>query len=263
MVKFSVILLAFSLSACGFEVVNTGHRGIMVNLGEVIGEPLPEGLYFYNPFTESIKEFSVRQDAWSAATEIFTRDTQKVQVHFTIAYYADPKYVTTIFKEVGYEEALAEKIIKPVVLGSIKDAIGQVIADELVAKREVVTKSALAEVKENLLAKHVIVTDLQLTNLNFDDQYEQAVEEKVVAVQQALKAKNDTVTIAEEARQKILSAQADAEAMRIKSEALSKNKGLVSYEAVQKWNGALPQFMFGSGTVPFIDMKSLTTSKQE
>ena len=165
--------------------------------------------------------------------------------------------MTSIFREIGDEYMLTEKIIKPVALGSIKDAIGEVIADELVSKREVVTKKALAEVKENLAARHVIVTDLQFTNLDFNDAYEKAVEEKAEAVQHALKAKNESVRIQEEANQRVTTAKAEAEAMRIKTQALAQSKGLVEFEAVQKWDGKLPQYMFGSGTTPFIDMRSL------
>ena len=96
---------------------------------------------------------------------------------------------------------------------------------------------------------------LDLTNMDFDDGYEAAIEAKVVAVQNAEKAKNETVQIQEESKQKIIEAEAEAKAMQIKTEALSKNKGLVDYEAVQKWDGKLPEFI-GGGAMPFINVKS-------
>ena len=254
-----VLLLALtaSLSACGFEIVDTGYRGVKTRFGEVVGEPLPEGLHFYNPVTTNITEFEVREEKWSDKTAIFTKDTQRVDVEFAVVYYPKPEKVHQLFREVGESDALAEKIIKPVILGSIKDAIGEIIADELVSKRELVTKAALREVQENLAGRNVLVTDLQFTNLDFDDAYEQAVEQKVVAIQDAQKAKNETVRIDEEAKQKVTTAKAEAEAMKIKSQALAQNKGLVDFEAVQRWDGKLPQFMMGNST-PFIDMRGLT-----
>lgn len=252
--KVAVLVSSLIVSACGFEVVDTGNRGVKVNLGEVVGEPLPEGLHFYNPITTDIREFNVREEKWGSNTAIFTRDTQQVNVEFAVTYYVDPKAVNKIYRDVGSEEALTEKIIKPVALGSIKDAIGQVIADELVGKREAVTKSALAEVKENLGLRNVIVTDLQFTNLDFDDAYEQAVEQKVVAIQNAAREKNQTVQVEEKARQTVMSAKAEAEAMRIKTQALAQSKGLVEFEAVQKWNGVLPVNMYGSAPIPFLNL---------
>ncbi len=253
---FLLVITALTLTGCGFEIVDTGHRGIETRFGEVAGQPLPEGLHFYNPFTSKITEYGVRQETWSSKTDIFTKDTQNVSVDFSVTYYPDPKFVNDLYVKYGDENDLVAKAIKPTVLGSIKDSIGQVIADELVSKRDAVRKRALGEVLENLAAKNVIVTDLQFTNLDFDDAYEAAVEAKVVATQEAQKAKNDTVTIEEKARQTVATAKADAESMRIKSTALAQNKGLVEYELAKKWNGVLPTMMMGN-TVPMINMSGL------
>lgn len=253
--KMKVLLLVglLAFTGCGFEVVDTGRRGIETRYGAVIGEPLPEGLHFYNPFTSGIREYSVRQETWSAKTSIFTKDTQSVEVQFALTYSPDTKSVTNLYRDFGTEQDLIIKVIQPVALGSIKDAIGQVIADELVSKREMVTKQALKEVTENLAARNVIVSDLQFTNLDFDDAYEHAVEEKVVATQKAQKAKNETVTIEEQAKQTVATARAQAEAMKIQSAALAQNKGLVEYEIAKKWNGVLPVTMMGS-SVPLLNL---------
>jgi regulator of protease activity HflC (stomatin/prohibitin superfamily) len=258
-----IVVTALTISACGFEVVDTGYRGVKTRFGEVVGEPLPEGLHFYNPFTSNIREFGVREDKWGAATTIFTRDTQQVAVEFAITYYPDPKFVGKMYKEVGSEDSLVTKIIQPVVLGSIKDSIGQVIADELVGKREAVTRAALAEVKENLAARNVVVTDLQFTNLDFDDAYERAVEEKVVAIQQAQKAKNQSVTVQEQASQTVMTAHAQAESMKIQSAALAQNKGLIAYEWVKKWDGSLPSVQLGGGTNTMVNLDTLIKQNKE
>lgn len=256
--KLLMGLLALALlPSCGFEVVDTGNRGIETRFGEVVGEPLHEGLHFYNPFTSNIIEFGVRQQKYSDVTSIFTKDTQAVTVTFALLYNVDPKFVTTVFKDYGSEHDVEEKIIKNITLGVMKDTIGLVIADELISKREAITNEAKLKIREALLLHHVVGGDLQFTNLDFDDNYEKAVEEKVVAIQNAQKARNQTVQVEEQAKQTVMTAKAAAEAMRIKSQALAQNKGLVEFEAVQRWDGKLPQYMFGGGTTPFIDMRSL------
>ena len=59
--------------------------------------------------------------------------------------------------------------------------------------------------------------------------------------------------IEEQAKQKVMAAEAEAKSMAIRSEALSKNQNLVAYEAVQKWNGVLPVNIYGSAPIPFIN----------
>ena len=94
----------------------------------------------------------------------------------------------------------------------------------------------------------------QLVNIDFDDEFEKAIKEKQVAEQNALKAKNVTIQVEELAKQTRIKAEADADAMRIKAAALESNAKLVNYEAVQKWDGKMPQYMLGN-SVPFIDLK--------
>ena len=99
--------------------------------------------------------------------------------------------------------------------------------------------------------------DTLLTAINYSDVFERAIESKVTAQQEALKAKNKTVQIQEEAKQKLISAEAEAKSMAIRANALSQNKALVEYEAVQKWDGKLPQYMMGN-SIPFVNLSTIT-----
>lgn len=256
MKKLILFIAILALSGCGFQTISTGHMGVHRTWHKIDSEPFGEGFYWYNPISADIYEYDVRQKTWEGKTEIFTKDTQKVTVAFAVMYAPDAVQIGTILRNVGGEDVLLRDKIKPTVLGSIKDMIGQVIADELVGKRAEVTKESLNLVRENLKAVNVNVQDLQFTNLDFDTAYEKAVEDKVVADQNAKKAINDSKRIKEEAHQIEMTAIANANAMRIKSAALAQNKGLVQFEAVQRWNGVLPQYMFGNST-PFIDLRGL------
>lgn len=251
--KYLALLSLVLLSACGFEVVDTGFRGVETNFGKVVGEPLDEGLHFYNPFTSDIVEVEVREQKLEDETECFTKDTQVVKIKFAANYYPDKSKIHNLYQQFGSD--YAEKIIKQKVLGSIKDSVGQYIADDLVQSRDKVRSTALKEMIEALAERSIVVTSLDFINLDFDDAYEKAVEAKVVAIQKAAEAKNKTVEVEENAKQTVMTANAEAEAMKIKSAALAQNKGLVQFEAVQKWNGVLPVNMYGSAPLPFLNVK--------
>lgn len=253
----ALLALGAAMTGCGMEQVDEGYRGIHTRFGKVSGEALSPGMHFFNPFTADIFEMEVREQKIEGQTTAFTRDTQNVMVTFAITYYPKPEKIHAIYSQFGRN--YADKVLLPAVLGSVKDVIGQYIADDLVSKREAAKKAIQHELTEALASRDITVTRLDLTNLDFDDAYERAVEEKVVAVQNAAKAKNRTIEVQEKAKQAVISAEADAKAMRIKSQALSQNKGLVQYEAIQKWNGELPKFMFGN-SVPMINFDKI---KQE
>ncbi len=156
-----------------------------------------------------------------------------------------------MYQEVGlnYEDT----ILMPVVEGSIKDVIGKWNAQDLVANREQATGEILIKLQAQLKDNYINVTDFQMTDINYSDVFERAIESKVTAEQDALKAKNKTVQIQEEEKQKLISAEAEAKSMAIRANALAQNKALVEYEAVQKWDGKLPVYMMGN-SIPFVNL---------
>jgi len=251
-IKVSLLIAAlFTLQACGFSVVDTGHRGVKVEFGTVVGESLPEGLYFYNPISTSILEMDVRTQNYQLKSEAYSQDAQIVTISLDVNLNLVPTAANTMYKEVGYD--WADKIAAPILKGLTKEIVGQYKAVELISERNAISAKIKNVLEEKLATKHIQLTNMEISNLDFDNQFEEAVKDKVIAVERAKEAKNKTVRIQEEARQKIISAEAEAKSMSIRARALTQNKSLVEYEAVQKWDGKMPQFT--GGALPFINLK--------
>jgi regulator of protease activity HflC (stomatin/prohibitin superfamily) len=111
-------------------------------------------------------------------------------------------------------------------------------------------------IRDNLAERNVEVSRFEITDISYTHEFENSVEQKVIAQQKAIEEQNRTKQIEEQARQKVLSAEAEAKSMQIRAQALEQNAKLVEWEAVQKWNGVLPQYMLGGGAVPFINIKT-------
>lgn len=246
-----ILGLLLLTSACGFTTVDEGYRGITTRFGKVIDEPLTPGLHFYNPFTTSVGEFEVREQKVDGVAQCYTRDTQTAVIKYSVTFYANPAEVLKTYIQYGTD--WKGKAVIPSVEARIKDSIGQYVADEIIENQAKASQTAFENLRGTLEERGVILGSLNFVNVDFSDEYEKAVEQKVVAIQSAQEAKNKTVQIKEEAEQKVLSAKAEAESMKIRSAALSQNKSLVEYEAVQKWDGKLPETMLGNST-PFINV---------
>ncbi|MFZ9519781.1 MAG: prohibitin family protein [Silvanigrellaceae bacterium] len=236
----------------GCRVIDTGEVGIEKRFGEVRGGLLDPGLHFYNIFTSRIELFNIRERKIDDKTACFTRDTQNSTVSYVLTYYPAKESVMELYVKLGPD--WEDKIILPVVRGNLKTVTGQYVADELVGKRETVRQSALKSIRAILENRGIVTTNMELTNIDFDANYEKAVEAKAVAVQKAAEAKNKTVEVEEQARQKVIEARAEAESTRIRTEALEKSKELIQLEAVRKWDGRLPAYMMGNAPIPFLDL---------
>ena len=136
-----IIILALGLlllSSCGFRQVNEGYRGIKLVWGKMEGEPLLPGLYFYNPVSTTIYPMEIYEQKLEGQTSCYTKDTQSVMVTFVVTYFPEPFAIGKVFVQFG--TGWEAKILAPAVIGTLKDAIGQYIADDLVSKREAVTQ---------------------------------------------------------------------------------------------------------------------------
>lgn len=250
--KQIIILVTLALfTSCGFEIVSEGNVGIQTSLGKAVGEPLDAGLHFYNPLTSGVRELPIREVKFENKTSGYTKDLQIVEIAYTLNIRPDKSYMMTFYKELG--ENFLDKIVPQIVDARVKEVIGQSEATNLIEKRGLANDAIKSAIGDALKSKHVLLNHFELTNLDFNDAFEQAVEDKVIAKERAIQEQNKTVQIKEQAEQTVLKATAEAESIKIQSEALSKNKDLIQLEAVRRWNGVLPTHSMG-GAIPFIQL---------
>jgi len=247
-----VILFIIFIVFCNpIAIVGVGQRGVRVTLGKVSPESLKEGIHAVAPLISRIHVMNVKTQKLSTPTEVYTKDIQQARISYVVNYNLMPQHVHEMYREVGMN--YVDTILIPAVEGNIKDVIGKWNAQDLVANRATATADILGKLQSQLSKRYISVTSFQIIDINYSEVFERAIESKVTAEQEALKAKNKTVQVEEEAKQKLISAQAEAKSMQIRATALTQNKALVEYEAVQKWNGKLPEYMMG-GSIPFINM---------
>lgn len=251
--KLLLLIALIFTQSCGWEIVDTGHVGVKTQFGKIIESGIPEGLQFYMPFTgKSISEVDLRIQKGEGEESTFTKDNQEVKVKFVINYRLDSKQTENIYR--NGNSSYFENVAPQVIVGTMKEVVGQFNAETIVSQRSKVNDDVQKAIKDKLATKAIVLENFEVTNFTFDPQYQQAIESKMIATQKAKEAENKTAQVREEKDQAILRAQGEAEAMKIKSQALSQNQNLVQYEAVLKWNGVLPVTMMGQ-TVPFINIK--------
>lgn len=246
-VVLAIVLAGFS----SFHSVPAGHKGVVVLFGKVSPKVLPEGLQIKNPLAEVI-DIDIREQREELKLTSYTRDIQLAKIGLVFTFSLNGEMANRLYREVGLD--YKAKLIAPVLENAVKGVVGRWEADQLIENRSQAIEDMIALLQTSLNKSFIKFGTFALTNINYSEAFEGAIEQKQIATQNAIKARNDTVRIREEANQRLISARSEAEAIKIKSEALKTNKGLTEYEAVQKWDGKLPQYT-GGGVVPFINIK--------
>lgn len=235
-------LVAFAfLPSC--NRIDAGYEGIKVKLyGSSKGVQdanLVTGMVWYNPFTETVKEYPVfYRTADYEAFSVNAKDGSIFMIDPMINYRVRPTCTPDIF--VKYRKDVDE-LQSTVLLTFVKDVFKNVFnhysTDDILSKREQFD----AEVTKSLT--EVFVTEgFELNQLTFGMQYpasiDDAINAKNKATQQAQQKENELRIAKANAEILLTNARAEAEANRLRNTALSPL--IVQQMFIEKWDGKTP-----------------------
>lgn len=261
-ILFFLLILLFN----SFTIVNEGYIGVKYRFGRIERSDMTAGLNMHIPFIEEIVQVDTREQVYAVTTDAYTSDTQSVQsLQLKLNYCYDGTKLSDIIRNIGIGN-VETKLLVPNVQKIAKDAIGKVKAEQLVQSRADVTLEIQQSLTGILNEYGIVVTAFAIENLNFDTAFEESIQAKVIAEQDALKMENKTKAIAEEGKQTVIAAQAEAdskkiaaeaeaEAIRLIQEQLANSPNYTDYLKIERWNGVLPQVV-SDGANPFVALDS-------
>ncbi len=245
-ITITILVLFFG----SFYIISAGERGVLLTFGKPSMEVMGEGLHFKFPLVQRVKKMEVRTQKIETSADAASKDLQDVQTTIALNFHLEPSSVPKLYQEVG--KSYVDRIINPAIQESVKAVQARFTAEELISKRTDVRSGIQEQLTDRLGKYYIIVDDINIVNFQFSEEFDRAIEAKVTAEQQMLKAEMDLKRIEIEKDQKITQAQAEAESIRIQSIALENNKDILELRAIEKWDGVLPKVT--GGATPFVQL---------
>lgn len=250
-----IFVIILGVGGCSLTTVDAGEIGVRTQFGKVTENSVEPGLHFVNPIGGHIIPYDVREQKAEIKTPTYTKDMQQADILVVATYALNKSDVGVVHQTYG--RTYADKVVLPKVVSAIKDVIGNIEAAALVNAREKAAQTIFENATAQIAAAKVpvTITSLVIANIDYSDVFEKSIEEKVVAQQNAIRAQNETKRVEEEARQQVVRANAEAEAMRIRAEALKANQNILLQDAIKKWDGKFPATLFiGEGANTVLDV---------
>lgn len=232
-----------------FTVVGVGQVNVITRLGSVDRE-VGSGVHLKLPYgIEKNNKFDIKTQKDQADAEASSQDLQDVRATVVTNYHIEAGKVGELFRTVGVD--YKDRIIDPAIQESLKASTAQYPIGELITRRANVKATALKALQARLEPRGIKIEDISLTNFEFGAAYKQAITQKQVAEQDALKAKFAADKAANDAQAEINKAKGDAEAQRLRQTTLTPE--LLQQQAIARWNGVLPVYS-GSGSNFFLNL---------
>jgi regulator of protease activity HflC (stomatin/prohibitin superfamily) len=252
-----LIALAAATLLSTIVITPPGSRGVIYShVGGVIDRERVEGVSFIVPYVQTAHQVNVRTQKFFTQ-EAFAQsfDLQEITVHVSVNYRIDPTRAAELFRQVG--QTYTETIVAPAVFQRVKEAVGQVFAEDFAAQREQLAATVQDRLAAQLQTYGITVDYVNIEDAVFDPKFINAVQDKVVADQEA--AEQERLIAAEAAKKEQVILQAEAQAQKIAIEAAAQKEAIediasalgftpveyLRYQLLARWDGILPTTLVG------------------
>jgi len=232
-----VVFVAIICLSTSSYVVQPGTRGIKVTLGKAEDKFLPEGFGVKAPFITTIVAVNVRQQTKPVKAECFSSDLQQIVADVRVLFRVPEQSVVQIYKQ--YAGDPFDSLIAPRVQEALKEVTALQTAEQIVKSREEVKQKTLAAARQKV-GDMLWIEDIVIRNIDLSADLERAIEAKMVAEQQAAQARFSQMQSQVEAETAVIKAKGEAEAIRVRGEALKLNPAFLRLQMVERWNGKAP-----------------------
>lgn len=202
--------------------VDGGYRAVIFDrINGVLPDVRGEGTHFMIPYIQTPVIIPVRMTPYTVTSaRTPSRDLQNVEITLRLLYRPSIPDLPDIYKKLGVD--FRERILPSIANEELKSVVAQYDAEQLITQREAVSGAIRNSLIKRALEFNIEIDDVAITTLSFAREFNQAVELKQVAQQEAERARF-LVEMAEfEKEASIVRTQGDGEAAELVSEALEK-----------------------------------------
>lgn len=236
-----VCLLAFAAVPFSIHTVDTGEVAVVKHLGEA-REIRTAGTHFDFWVTEKYQRYDAKVQNIDISTAAYSSDAQTMTIQMTMQYQIMGDKVMDIAKQYGSLEVLQNRI-QAIAIEKAKATLSAYKAMDIISTRAAMSPAVEDAIRQAIGDDYFVnVVAVVLTNIDFSDAFEQAVEEKMIAEQLQLKAEYENQTkVAQaeaEAQAKIIAAEAEAKANELLEQSLTDK--ILREMYINKWDGKLP-----------------------
>ncbi len=241
-----LLVFAFALIPMSFHTVDAGEVAVVKYLGQA-KDVRTAGTHFDLWLTNTYQVYDAKVQNVDIVTAAYSSDAQTMDVQLTLQYQIMGEKVIDIANQYGSLEIL-ENRIQSIAIEKAKAVLSRYKAMDIIADRASMSPAVETSIKDAIGDEYFVnVNTAVLTNIDFSDAFEQAVEEKMIAEQKQLKAEYENQTkVAQaeaEAKAKVLEAEAEARANELLEKSLTDK--ILQEMYISKWDGKLPSVVAG------------------
>lgn len=269
----ALVLLVIITGLRSITTVDPGHIGVVKQFGKLTGTT-GNGWVTHSPFS-TVQSVSVQDElrgydmtGINGAGSAGSKDNQPVYVNVLVSYRVDRSRAVDLYNNTG--GAFVERYLDPAVYEHTKAIFAKYVATDVLANRERIRNLVELEINKETAPKGIQIRNVTLKDIHFTPELTAAIEQTVQAKQQALREEARVRIVTAEADQRVAKAKGEAEATltkaraeaqanRLKQATLTPN--LLTQLAIEKLNPKVQYIVCDSGKTCIPNAVALVAGK--
>ena len=238
--------------------VQAGYVGVMTSFGRPSPNVYEPGIHFRMPISQSMHQVYVGIQKQISDVGGASHDLQQVDLKVAVNFEIAPSAAVRMYSQ--YNSDPWTMVMDPAVHDVVKAVAARYDATDLIQKRDEVSQAIRSDLMTRFAGIGVNVTAVNVMDLNFSKQFNDAIEAKITAQQNAQRVENEIAQTRYEAQKRVVDSEAalqvaqnQAKANDILGQSLAANPSLIEKMKIEKWNGAYPTYMT-AGSMPMIQL---------
>ena len=257
-----------------FVVIPAGHVGVMFNVfGGVQDRELTEGFHIVLPVIQQVTQYDVRQQEITLSTnmgdQINARSSEglDIGVDVTVLYQVVANEAAKLHQDIGPSYVAIR--LRPQIRTAVRDGIANYNAASLIsAQRAELQRGIEVELKTSLAPDNIRILGVLLRDVRIPTLITNAIEEKQAAEQQVEVEENRRRQAEISAQRRVIEAEGErdaaiaratgeAEALRLRADALRGNPDLIQLEFAQRLAPTVQTIMLPTDGNFLLDVRQL------
>lgn len=240
-VGFIVLILVLS----SVKFIGVGQRAVVFNkFNGKVERTLEQGMNIINPIVSKIKKYNIQTTAQGYEMDGLSSDSQTIHCQLVVNYRLQTGRLIDIYQNV--QGNVADTILQNAVIDTTKAELGKFTIDNIAKNRETLKLAVENALKKRMGSQGIDIQNVSITNIDFSKEFEASIQNKMIAEQNALEAKN----LKEKVRY-----ESEAKAIENEKIAATISPMVLRAKWIEKWNGALPNVMTAENASMLLQMK--------
>jgi regulator of protease activity HflC (stomatin/prohibitin superfamily) len=273
-------LVLFLLAAVysSFAIIQPGNVGVVFNRFSGALKTVGQGVAWRVPWITQVQSYPIALRTYTMVSragegsmqgddsiDLPTREGQHIRQDISVTYNTSEEKAGDVFRSFRGADIseIEATFVRRTIITVAQNEAGQMSLTDLISNQRGALQEHVRETLQVQMEKMGFNVDkVNLGASHLPDAIEKQMQQKMGAQQQAQQADYELQRQQTLAKAKVAEAEGDAQAQLVKARAMAEGNRLlqetlspllIQSKAIEKWNGALPQFT-GGGALPFLNI---------